>query len=77
MVWIMRSCFFDATQTLETSNQPTQPVIVFLLSLWKKNFETPLKSCQMWKAIRDASWMNDFDWLKGIYAVVDWLYIHM
>ena len=31
----------------------------------------------MWKAIRDASWMNDFDWLKGIYAVVDWLYIHM
>ena len=24
-----------------------------------------------------ASSMNDSDWLKGIYAVVDWVYVHM
>ena len=60
------------------NEQPTHTTCYCFPSFFvEKNFETPLKSCQMWKAIWDASWMNDFDWLKGIYTVVDWLYIHM
>ena len=39
----------------------------------KKNLEGPLKSRQIWKAIWMQT-MNDSDWLKGIYTVVEWLY---
>ena len=52
VVCLMCSCFLDIAKTLLTSNQPTQPVIVFLhFFLSEKNLEAPLKSRQIWKAI--------------------------
>ena len=50
VVCLICSCFFDAAQTLLTSNQPTQPVI-FSFFLSEKNLEVLLKSRQIWKAI--------------------------
>ena len=76
VVCLICSCFFDAAQTLLTSNQPTQPVIFFLLSFWKK-FGGAAKKLPNLESHLNASLMNSADWLKGIYAVVDWLYIHI
>ena len=63
--------------TNSSNEQPADTTCYFfLLSFWKK-FGGAAKKPPNLESHLNASLMNSADWLKGIYAVVDWLYIHI
>ena len=63
--------------TNSSNEQPANTTCYFfLLSFWKK-FGGAAKKPPNLESHLNASLMNSADWLKGIYAVVDWLYIHI